>query len=130
MQDQHVLVDHAQPEGRDRGAVELAGAHLADHGALVALLTVPEELQIQRAVGPQAHGLPPDLEDLAPRRLGRGDGADREHDRIGVRGARVRDEPESHGQKQRQRQPTSEHVHILRSVRERTPKTGMLAPHG
>src|SRR5262249_10927624 len=81
------LVDLAEADGRDGRAVELAGLHRADHGAFVALLAVPEELELELAVALLRDGLRPNLEDLTPGARRRGEGSNLD-DLSGVRIAR------------------------------------------
>ena len=59
-----------------RSAVELSGAHFADHGLFRALLVVPEELELQLAVSFFVDGFGPNPEDLPPRRVLGSGGAD------------------------------------------------------
>src|SRR5439155_9892033 len=63
----------------------LAGADLSDHRVLVALRAVPEKLELEVVSAAFLDGLLPDFEDLAPRRVARGERADFERGRVCLR---------------------------------------------
>ena len=70
LEDEHLLVDLPEADGRDRGAVDLTLADLADHLALVALLAVVEELDSDLQallLGGRVEERLPVLEHLAPK---------------------------------------------------------------
>src|SRR5439155_7053513 len=93
LQNEDRRVNLPEAHGGDGGAVELAALHLRDHRRFVALLAVPEEVEIERVLfafgrflavgefGALAQRALPRLEDLAPGTLAGSERAD--FDRLG-----------------------------------------------